>query len=974
MPLTANVPGPNEELLAACQGMKVAVVLDESGSIGSAGATQKVRDATKALAQGLVGTGARMSVFKFSTTADPDFIGPYQTVTQSWINGGLTTYLNRYSPGGSTNWESGLAQARNETLSDRPDLVVFLTDGNPNKVGNGSTSYEEGYYTPMAGAATVADQFKQTSHMFVIGVGVGVTDALSALRLQAVSGTKSFPEYPISTADYTLVTDFDELEDALGDIASNLCSVTVTVEKETDEQVRDSWVDKPGWGFSGRALMQPPASQFAYKWFEPNVVDPVDTTTATQSGTTGADGRLRFVWRPTAADSLSSLTVSESVPAAYTPHSATCVSGGTTIFSTDVPATVVSFTLQGLKVRDNVDCTVRNHLKRSTVRVVKNWVGAAASATIFVDATGAAPFDASSAAPVSGASASFDYPVSTGVTVGEVVVPAGYSATIDCGLGTQPYNGGPFPVTSPAIDGATRTCTITNTQQRSAVRVVKHWVGAPASATIFVDRTGAAPFDASTVATADGDNASFDYPLSTPVTVGEVAVPVGYAATIDCGAGPQPYTGGPFPVTSPDIGGATLTCTITNTQQFSTVRVVKQWSGAPSTATIFVDRDGVAPFDASTVATANGDNASFDYPVSTSVTVGEVTLPVGYTATIDCGAGPQPYTGGPFAVTSPAVGGATLTCTITNIIVPPPPVSTVRVVKQWVGAPRARRRSSSTEDGVAPFDASTVATANGDNASFDYPLSTPVTVGEVALPAGYSATIDCGQGPQPYTGGPFPVIAPATDGATLTCTITNTQLFSTVRVVKHWEGTPASATIFVDQDGAAPFDASTVATADGDTTSFDYPLSTPVTVGEVAVPAGYRATIHCGRTREAPQPYAGGPFPIAAPRHGRRHHHLHDHQHPAALDRAGRQAMGRGRIQRDDLRRRDRLGAVRRVHEWRQRAATTHPSHTPSRLRSPSARQPSRPASGRRSIAAPARRPMGAARSRSRPRPRRGPP
>ena len=180
----------------------------------------------------------------------------------------------------------------------------------------------------MAGAATVADQIKQTSHMFVIGVGVGVTDALSALRIQAVSGTKSFPTYPISTADYTLVTDFGELEDALGEIASNLCNVTVTVEKETDDQARDSWVDKPGWGFSGRTLIQPPASQFAYKWFEPNVVDPVNTTTATQSGATGADGRLRFVWRPTAADSLSNITVSEGVPAAYTPHSVTCVLGG----------------------------------------------------------------------------------------------------------------------------------------------------------------------------------------------------------------------------------------------------------------------------------------------------------------------------------------------------------------------------------------------------------------------------------------------------------------------------------------------------------------------------------------------------------------------------------------------------------------------------------------------------------------------
>ena len=637
----------------------------------------------------------------------------------------------------------------------------------------------------------------------------------------------------------------------------------MTVEKETDDQARDSWVDKPGWGFSGRTLIQPPASQFAYKWFEPNVVDPVNTTTATQSGATGADGRLRFVWRPTAADSLSNITVSEGVPAAYTPHSVTCVSEGSTIFTSQDPATVVSFTLQGLKVRAKIDCTVRNHLKRSTVRVVKNWVGPPASATIFVDATGAAPYDASTAAPVSGTSTSFDYPVSTPVSVGEVAVPAGYSATIDCGSGPQAYNGGPFPVTSPPTDGATVTCTITDSQLRSTVRVVKQWVGAAGSATIFVDANGTAPYDASTVATVSGANTSFDYPVSTPVTVGEVAVPAGYSATIDCGQGRQPYGGGPFPVTAPSAG-ATLTCVVTNTQLFSTVRVVKQWSGAPSSATIFVDRDGVAPFDASTVATASGDNTAFDYPVSTPVTVGEVALPAGYTATIDCGQGHQPYTGGPFSVTSPATDGATLTCTITNIIVPPPPVATVRVVKQWVGAP-----SSATifvdQDGVVPFDASTVATANGDNTAFDYPLSTPVTVGEVALPAGYAATIDCGQGPQPYTGGPFPVIAPATDGATLTCTITNTQLFATVRVVKQWEGTPSSATIFVDQNGVAPFDASTVATANGDNTAFDYPLSTPVTVGEVAVPAGYRATIHCGQTGEAPQPYAGGPFSVDAP-------------------------------------------------------------------------------------------------------------
>ena len=233
IPLTTDVPATNKPLTAACQGLKVAVLLDESGSIGSA--APQVRNATKALARGLVDTGARMAVFKFSTTASTSQIDPYQNITQTFINGQLTTYLNNYNPGGTTNWDAGLDRVRTQTSGDKPDLVVFLTDGNPNRWAGGGTGVEEGFYSAMNPAADVANQLKANSHMFAIGVGAGVTDALSALRIQAVSGTRSFPEYSIETADYTLVTDFDELEDALADLASNLCNVTVTVRKETDE-------------------------------------------------------------------------------------------------------------------------------------------------------------------------------------------------------------------------------------------------------------------------------------------------------------------------------------------------------------------------------------------------------------------------------------------------------------------------------------------------------------------------------------------------------------------------------------------------------------------------------------------------------------------------------------------------------------------------------------------------------------------
>ncbi len=152
----------------------------------------------------------------------------------------------------------GLNRVRTQTTGDKPDLVVFLTDGNPNRWAGGGTGVEEGFYSAMDPAANAANQLKANSHMFAIGVGDGVTDALSALRIQAVSGTRSFPEYPIETADYTLVTNFNDLENAFADLASKLCNLTVTVRKETDKAGSGRLglraglgVQRPGRGSSG---------------------------------------------------------------------------------------------------------------------------------------------------------------------------------------------------------------------------------------------------------------------------------------------------------------------------------------------------------------------------------------------------------------------------------------------------------------------------------------------------------------------------------------------------------------------------------------------------------------------------------------------------------------------------------------------------------------------------------------------------
>ena len=152
---------------------------------------------------------------------------------------------------------------------------MFLTDGNPNRWAGGGTGVEEGFYSAMDPAADAANLLKANSHMFAIGVGDGVTDALSALRIQAVSGTRSFPQYPIETADYTLVTRFDELEDAFADLASKLCNLHGDREEGDGrgEEGRLGLRGQVGGSAGGPCCSRPPVSS-SYRWFLPGAAGP----------------------------------------------------------------------------------------------------------------------------------------------------------------------------------------------------------------------------------------------------------------------------------------------------------------------------------------------------------------------------------------------------------------------------------------------------------------------------------------------------------------------------------------------------------------------------------------------------------------------------------------------------------------------------------------------------------------------------
>ncbi len=304
-------------------------------------------------------------------------------------------------------------------------------------------------------------------------------------------------------------------------------------------------------------------------------------------------------------------------------------------------------------------------------------------------------------------------------------------------------------------------------------------------------------------------------------------------------------------------------------------------------------------------------SAFFTYPISTPVTVGETPVPAGYAATIRCGDGrPRSRTRAHPSRSPPPPSVASRSRARS------PTLSSSRT-SRWSrngSARRARRRSSSTRTAWRP------STPRPSRSRAATAPPSPTRSRRRSRSA-RSLRADRLRGHDPVRRRrssrlrrrPFAVTSPATDGATITCTIVNTQQLSKIRVIKNWSGTPSTATIFVDQDGVAPFDDETVAIADGDSAEFEYPVSTPAFVGEIA--RADRLHRHDPmRYGPCSRPLQRRPVRSNVAANQRRHADLHDQQqhHSAAGDRSGGQGMDRRPLLGDDLRRPGRRRTVRR--------------------------------------------------------------
>lgn len=240
-------PAANPVLGPECHGLNVALLMDASGSVRTAGAEQTVKDSAWALVNGLEDTGASLTVTHFATgvktwatnqPVDATTTGPggsLYTAIESYKAGGATSAwstpapqqyqfkgidvpapstlnpldpANYNGPGGyakdATNWQMALETA----IPAKPDLVILLTDGEPTAVhssglddagmapdpypgavlqkSNTLPMVQYGYYKAMLAAnALKADG----SRLLVVGVGPGNYDQANAVtRMQGVAG------------------------------------------------------------------------------------------------------------------------------------------------------------------------------------------------------------------------------------------------------------------------------------------------------------------------------------------------------------------------------------------------------------------------------------------------------------------------------------------------------------------------------------------------------------------------------------------------------------------------------------------------------------------------------------------------------------------------------------------------------------------------------------------------------------------
>ncbi|MEZ5022496.1 MAG: vWA domain-containing protein, partial [Chitinophagales bacterium] len=249
---SSNSPSSNPNVVAQCQQtLNLVFVIDESASIDNSEAAL-VESGVIAFLDELSCTNINIAVIEFGYVANYvvnqySSVSSIQTGMQNYFDGNATNsgpFTGQTYRDGTygTNWHSAFLLANN--LAVTPDLILFFTDGVPtiytddpsspstawSSCGNpGSTQIPE-IFNPIE----VSNELKSKgAHVFVLGVGVG-NSSTAVSNIQSISGPTLFnasgsgDATNIATADYSLTTNFSQMQTSLENFARNLCPLIVT--------------------------------------------------------------------------------------------------------------------------------------------------------------------------------------------------------------------------------------------------------------------------------------------------------------------------------------------------------------------------------------------------------------------------------------------------------------------------------------------------------------------------------------------------------------------------------------------------------------------------------------------------------------------------------------------------------------------------------------------------------------------------
>lgn len=224
-----TVGAVNNPVLSSSCGLDIALVMDESTSINGGNFTL-MQGAMTDFVEALESTPTEFALVDFGTNAvlQEGFTNNAQTIKDAIAEPRLggTQY---------TNWEQGLstAQALFPNRESKPDLIIFASDGNPNKYGNPATPAGNDQDEPiaLAEAVTVADALKG-SGVRIIPIAIG--GDISVSNLEAISGSGNVIE-----------SDFASLASSLATLAVDLCGGTLTINKVVNDEV-----SLAGWEFT----------------------------------------------------------------------------------------------------------------------------------------------------------------------------------------------------------------------------------------------------------------------------------------------------------------------------------------------------------------------------------------------------------------------------------------------------------------------------------------------------------------------------------------------------------------------------------------------------------------------------------------------------------------------------------------------------------------------------------------------------